>query len=42
MNGANVEAERELRRTMQELQRDKAKASKEEKKTGFFGRLFKK
>ncbi len=43
MNAANVDAERELRRSMQELQRDKAKAAKEEeKKSGFFGRFFKK
>ena len=43
MNAANVDAERELRRSMQEHQRDKAKAAKEEqKKTGFFGRFFKK
>ena len=43
MNAANVDAERELRRSMQEHQRDKAKAAKEEKKkAGFFGRFFKK
>jgi hypothetical protein len=43
MNASNVDAERELRRSMQEMQRDKAKAAKEEeKKAGFFGRFFKK
>ncbi|MFT5586078.1 MAG: tetratricopeptide (TPR) repeat protein [Cognaticolwellia sp.] len=43
MNATNVDAEREMRRSLQELQRDKAKAAKDkEKKAGFFGRLFKK
>ncbi|MED5371114.1 MAG: DnaJ domain-containing protein [Myxococcota bacterium] len=41
MNPANVDAERELRRSAQEMRRAAEKAAKEEKK-GFFGRFFKK